>query len=284
MIIQYIVLVLLGLVAAPVAGGLVAGLDRRVTARVQSRFGPPVLQPFYDVAKLLGKEAMIVNTWQVFCALMYLLGAVLSVVLLFLQSDLLLIFFVQAIGALFLVFGALSTPSPYSQVGAQRELLQILTYEPLLILVFVGMYMATGSFQISDILAHQQPLLYRLPLLFIVLGYALTIKLRKSPFDFSTSHHGHQELVKGVTTEYSGPYLAVIEVAHWYETVLLLGFVALFWATSFWGMLALLIGTYFLEILIDNTMARMTWRWMLAYVLLAGLALSLINLSWLYVG
>ncbi len=284
MIIQYIVLVLLGLVAAPVAGGLVAGLDRRVTARVQSRFGPPVLQPFYDVAKLLGKEAMIVNTWQVFCALMYLLGAVLSVVLLFLQSDLLLIFFVQAIGALFLVFGALSTPSPYSQVGAQRELLQILTYEPLLILVFVGMYMVTGSFQISDILAHQQPLLYRLPLLFIVLGYALTIKLRKSPFDFSTSHHGHQELVKGVTTEYSGPYLAVIEVAHWYETVLLLGFVALFWATSFWGMLALLMGTYFLEILIDNTMARMTWRWMLVYVLLAGLALSLINLSWLYVG
>lgn len=284
MIIQYIVLVLLGLVAAPVAGGLVAGLDRRVTARVQSRFGPPVLQPFYDVAKLLGKEAMIVNTWQVFCALMYLLGAVLSVVLLFLQSDLLLIFFVQAIGALFLVFGALSTPSPYSQVGAQRELLQILTYEPLLILVFVGMYMVTGSFQISDILAHQQPLLYRLPLLFIVLGYALTIKLRKSPFDFSTSHHGHQELVKGVTTEYSGPYLAVIEVAHWYETVLLLGFVALFWATSFWGMLALLMGTYFLEILIDNTMARMTWRWMLVYVLLAGLVLSLINLSWLYVG
>ncbi len=284
MIIQYIVLVLLGLVAAPVAGGLVAGLDRRVTARVQSRFGPPVLQPFYDVAKLLGKEAMIVNTWQVFCALMYLLGAVLAVVLLLLQSDLLLIFFVQAIGALFLVFGALSTPSPYSQVGAQRELLQILTYEPLLILVFVGMYMVTGSFQISDILAHQQPLLYRLPLLFIVLGYALTIKLRKSPFDFSTSHHGHQELVKGVTTEYSGPYLAVIEVAHWYETVLLLGFVALFWATSFWGMLALLMGTYFLEILIDNTMARMTWRWMLVYVLLAGLALSLINLSWLYVG
>lgn len=284
MIAQYIALVFLGLVAAPVAGGLVAGLDRRISARVQSRFGPPVLQPFYDVAKLLGKESMVVNPWQVFCALMYLLGAVLAVVLLFLQSDLLLIFFVQAIGALFLVFGALSTPSPFSQVGAQRELLQILTYEPLLILVFVGMYLATGSFQVSDILAHEQPLLYRLPLLFIVLGYALTIKLRKSPFDFSTSHHGHQEIVKGVTTEYSGPYLAVIEVAHWYETILLLGFVALFWATSVWGLLGLLIVTYFLEIIIDNTMARMTWRWMLGYVWLIGLVLSLINLSWLYVG
>ncbi|MFO7597990.1 MAG: complex I subunit 1 family protein, partial [Desulfocurvibacter africanus] len=231
MLAQYIMLVFVGLLIAPVAGGLIAGLDRRVTARVQSRFGPPLLQPFYDVAKLLGKEPMIVNSWQVFCAYMYLLGAVLSVVLLFLQSDLLLIFFVQAIGALFLVFGAMSAPSPYSQVGAQRELMQILAYEPLLILVFVGIYLATGSFQISDILAHEQPLLFKLPLLFIVLGYALTIKLRKSPFDFSTSHHAHQELVKGVTTEFSGPYLAIIEVAHWYETVLVLGLVALFWST-----------------------------------------------------
>lgn len=284
MLAQYIVLVFVGLLVAPVAGGLIAGLDRRVTARVQSRFGPPLLQPFYDVAKLLGKESMIVNSWQVFCAYMYLLGAVLSVVLLFLQSDLLLIFFVQAIGALFLVFGAMSAPSPYSQVGAQRELMQVLAYEPLLILVFVGMYLATGSFQVSDILAHEQPLLLKLPLLFIVLGYALTIKLRKSPFDFSTSHHAHQELVKGVTTEFSGPYLAVIEVAHWYETVLVLGLVALFWATSVWGMLALLLGTYFLEILIDNTMARLTWRWMLSYVWIVGLVLSVLNLSWLYAG
>ncbi|MEG6551136.1 complex I subunit 1 family protein [Desulfocurvibacter africanus] len=282
MLAQYIMLVFVGLLIAPVAGGLIAGLDRRVTARVQSRFGPPLLQPFYDVAKLLGKESMIVNSWQVFCAYMYLLGAVLSVVLLFLQSDLLLIFFVQAIGALFLVFGAMSAPSPYSQVGAQRELMQILAYEPLLILVFVGIYLATGSFQISDILTHEQPLLFKLPLLFIVLGYALTIKLRKSPFDFSTSHHAHQELVKGVTTEFSGPYLAIIEVAHWYETVLVLGLVALFWSTSLWGMLALLLGTYFLEILIDNTMARLTWRWMLSYVWIVGLVLSVLNLSWLY--
>lgn len=282
MLAQYIMLVFVGLLIAPVAGGLISGLDRRVTARVQSRFGPPLLQPFYDVAKLLGKESMIVNSWQVFCAYMYLLGAVLSVVLLFLQSDLLLIFFVQAIGALFLVFGAMSAPSPYSQVGAQRELMQILAYEPLLILVFVGIYLATGSFQISDILMHEQPLLFKLPLLFIVLGYALTIKLRKSPFDFSTSHHAHQELVKGVTTEFSGPYLAIIEVAHWYETVLVLGLVALFWSTSLWGMLALLLGTYFLEILIDNTMARLTWRWMLSYVWLVGLVLSVLNLSWLY--
>ncbi|MFO7595910.1 MAG: NADH-quinone oxidoreductase subunit H, partial [Desulfocurvibacter africanus] len=45
---------------------------------------------------------------------------------------------------------------------------------------------------------------------------------------------------------------------------------------------ALLLGTYFLEILIDNTMARLTWRWMLSYVWIVGLVLSVLNLSWLY--
>jgi ech hydrogenase subunit B len=167
-------------------------------------------------------------------------------------------------------------------VGAQRELIQVLTYEPMLILVFVAMYLVVGSFNVSDILAYESPLIAKLPLMFIVLSYALTIKLRKSPFDFSTSHHGHQELVKGVLTEYSGPFLALIEVAHWYETVLILGVTALFWATSWYWMLLLLVCVYFAEILIDNTMARMTWRWMLKYVWSIGLALSFINFIWLY--
>ncbi len=130
-----LILIILGIVIAPILGGLIAGLDRRLTARLQSRFGPPILQPFYDVAKLFGKDKVVSNFWQVFCSWVYLIAAALSVGLLFAGSDLLLIFFVQAIGAVFLVMGGLSTPSPYSQVGSQRELIQVLTYEPLLILV-----------------------------------------------------------------------------------------------------------------------------------------------------
>lgn len=277
-----LILGLLGLLLAPLLGGLVAGLDRRVTARVQSRFGPPIMQPFYDVAKLLGKEPMVVNGWQVFCAWAYLVGAALSAGLLFAGADLLLIFFVQAIGAIFLVLGALASPSPYSQVGAQRELIQILAYEPLLILVFVGFYLITGSFKVSAIFALGEPALLQMPLLFLVLGYALTIKLRKSPFDFSTSHHGHQELVKGVTTEFSGPALAAVEIAHWYESIFVLGLVALFWASNPFGMLVLLVLTYFAEIVVDNITARMTWRWMLWKTWGVGLALAVLNLLWLY--
>ncbi|MFW5487047.1 MAG: respiratory chain complex I subunit 1 family protein [Desulfovibrio sp.] len=279
-----ILLILVALFAAPIAGGLIAGVDRRITARFQSRFGPPILQPFYDVFKLFGKGRMIVNNWQVFCTYAYLVGAVLSVVLFFQGSDLLLIFFVQAVGSVFLVMGALSAPSPYSQVGAHRELIQMLTYEPLLVLVFVGIFLVTGSFKVTAAFDLQQPMLLQLPLIYIVLSYALTIKLRKSPFDFSTSHHGHQELVKGMLTEFSGPHLAIIELAHWYETVLILGICALFWSTNIIGMIVLLGVTYFAEILIDNVTPRMTWRWMLGYVWGLGLTMSAVNLIWLYAG
>jgi ech hydrogenase subunit B len=276
-------LILAGLVGASVIGGLISGMDRILTARFQARVGPPLAQPFYDLVKLLGKEKTVVNVWQAFCAYGYLAASAISVVLFLLQSDLLLILFIQSVGAVFLVVGALSSTSPYSQVGAHRELLQILSYEPLLVLVTVGIYLETGSFKLKQVYGLDEPLLLRLPFLFVVLGYTLTIKLRKSPFDLSTSHHGHQELVKGLLTDYSGPFLALTEIGHWFEIVLILGFCSLFWATNWMGMIIIVAATYFLEIVVDNVSARMNWRWMLGYTWAMGLTLSMVNLIWLYV-
>jgi ech hydrogenase subunit B len=269
--------------SAALMGGLISGVDRILTARLQARVGPPLIQPFYDVIKLLGKAQMAVNVWQVFCAFAYLTASAIAVVLFALGSDLLLILFTQAVGAIFLVVGALSSTSPFSQVGAHRELLQILSYEPLLLLVAVGIYLETGSFKISAVLAWSAPLFLKLPFLFVALGYALAIKLRKSPFDLSTSHHGHQEIVKGLLTDYSGPFLAFIEIGHWFEVVLLLGFCAIFWATHWSGMVLIVVLTYGLEIMIDNVSARMNWRWMLGYVWAMGLTLSVVNLIWIHV-
>ena len=272
---------LVGLALAPIVGGLIAGLDRRVTARMQSRFGPPILQPFYDVLKLLGKGANSVNAWLVLCSYLTLMSSALAVFLFFFQADLLLIFFVMTIGAVFQVMGALSVNSPYSQVGAQRELIQMLTYEPLIILVFIGIALKTGSFSIEAIYAQKTPLLISMPLMFLALGVALTIKLRKSPFDISASHHGHQEIVRGVLTEYTGVQLAMLEVAHWLDVVLILGLCSLFWTTSWIGMIILLVVTYFAELLVDNVSSRLTWQWMLKRVLAPTMILCVINLLWL---
>jgi ech hydrogenase subunit B len=277
----HVFVILAGLAGGPLLGGGVCGLDRVVTARCQSRVGPPVLQPFYDVAKLLSKELTVVNIWQVFCAYAYLAAASISLVLFFLHSDLLLILFIQAVGAVFLVVGAFCSTSPFSQVGAHRELLQMLCIEPLLLLVAVGIFLETGSFRVARVFDGERPLLPHLPLLFVVLGCALTIKLRKSPFDLSTCHHAHQELVRGLLTDYSGRLLALIEIGHWYEVVLMLGFCALFWSTSWLGMAALVGAAFLLEILIDNVTARLNWRWMLGGALGLGLTLSVFNLLWL---
>ena len=274
-----LVIILLVLFAAPVLGGLLSGIDRIITARMQGRVGPPLLQPFYDVFKLLGKERFLVNQRQVLWAIGYLALIITSLAMLCLGSDLLVIVFVMAFAAICFVLGGLSTKSPYSHIGSQRELLQMLSYEPVLILLAIGVFMQNQSFLVKDIFARPEPLLFSLPLVFVAVLLILTIKMRKSPFDLSTCHHAHQELVQGITTEYSGPYLALIELTHWYELVLVLGLVVLFWAQPIWAGLLLALVAFFIELVIDNICARMTWSWMVKLTWSVGIILCLVNLG-----
>jgi ech hydrogenase subunit B len=260
-------------VIAPLLGGLLAGFDRILTARMQSRMGPPILQPFYDVLKLFSKRGVAVNNFQNFYMLCFLAFVIVTGVLFFSGGDLLLTIFALAVAGVFFVLGAYSANSPYSNIGAERELIQMMSYEPMLILAAMGMFMVTKSFHVHDIMVYATPMVYYLPGIFLGFLFILTIKLRKSPFDLSTSHHGHQELVKGITTEFSGSTLAVIEIAHWYENILLLGFVYLFFAFNPVIAILAVAATYILEVLIDNTYARLTWHftvkssWIVAGVL-----------------
>jgi len=135
---------------------------------------------------------------------------------------------------------------------------------------------------IESIIKHDTPLLYNLPMVFLSLLFVMTIKMRKSPFDFSASHHAHQELIKGLTTEFSGPQLAIIELTHWYELVLLFGLISLFFAKPFWVGILIAAASFFMEIVIDNISARMTWKWMLKAVWLLGIGAAMTNIIWLY--
>ena len=115
----------------------------------------------------------------------------------------------------------------------------------------------------------------------------LTIKLRKSPFDISMSHHAHQELVRGVTTEFSGKTLALIELSHWYENILFLGWVGIFIMWGGFNLTAAIITVvvclvvFFLEILIDNNFARVKWQAMLKTSWLVALVLGGLNIIYL---
>ncbi|MDR0518810.1 MAG: NADH-quinone oxidoreductase subunit H [Clostridiales Family XIII bacterium] len=279
------------LIAGPFVGGWFAGVDRRITARMQGRFGPPILQPFYDVRKLIEKEPVTVNGGQDFYVMCFLIFIIITGGLFFFGQNLLLVIFTLTTANLFLVIGAYSSNSPYSQIGAERELLQMMAYEPMVLLTAVGLYMTTGSFNISDIMLGGALAGGAIPLKYLIgifAGYLfiLTIKFRKSPFDLSLSHHAHQELVKGVTTEFSGRTLALIEIAHWYENVFLLGFIFLFFQNGTWYMalvgVVVALACYFLEIFIDNAFARMKWQFTLKASWLVTITFGAANLILLY--
>lgn len=249
------------LVLGPLLGGLLAGIDRKLTARMQSRQGPPVLQPFYDVLKLWEKETLIVARYQTLYLRCFLLFTILSGVIFFLGGDLLISLFALTVAGIFLCVAAYTTNSPYSIIGSERELLLMMAYEPMMIMVPLGFFILHGSFRVSDIINGEPMQLVKLLGVFIGFLFMLTIKLRKSPFDLSMSHHGHQELVKGLTTDFTGSDLALVEIGHWIENTILLGWIYLFFAPfGPWIAVPASFLLFFAEVLVDNTHARLKWN------------------------
>lgn len=282
---------------APIVGCFLAGVDRIISARMQGRVGPPLLQPYYDVRKLFEKERVTINGVQdayVICALLF---AILAGGLFFSGGNLLMCVFVITLSSLFFIIAAYSSRSPYSELGAARETLQVMSYEPMVLLFAVGFYMATGlilqpslssmmpagSFDVASVLMLDKPVIVYIWPIFLGLMFILTIKLRKSPFDLSMSHHAHQEIVRGMTTEMSGSTLGFVEILHWYENVLFLGWVGLFFVWG--GPLSIVLGVvvalaaYFFEILIDNNFARVKWQFMLKSAWAVALVAGGINIA-----
>ena len=262
-----IVFVLAYLILAPFLGALLDGVDRIISARMQRRKGPSLLQPFYDLGKLFSIEMIAVNNVQLLLTLSYLVILMIAGCMLFYGADLLMVLFILSTADMFLIMAASSDSSPYANMGASREMLQMMAYEPRTLLIAVGFYLTTGSFQVSDIIRADTSAVLWMPGLLVGFMFTAAIKFRKSPFDLSTSHHAHQEMVKGLTTEMSGTTLAIMNIAEYYEMVLLFGIFSLFFINSTWWswIVAILICgvIFFMETLWDNISARVKWKTLL---------------------
>ena len=168
------ILIFPGFLFCFLSGLLLCGIDRKLVARMQKRVGPPVLQPFYDFFKLLGKETIIpVTANRTVFLLAPLVGLAAQVVLqLFIPvfsfnafqgvADVIVILYLLLIPALSVILGAASSGSPYSGVGLSREMVTILAVELPLVLVLlsvakvVGNAMGTGlCFSLTDIVNYQ---------------------------------------------------------------------------------------------------------------------------------
>jgi ech hydrogenase subunit B len=268
--------------AIPALIGLLLGADRVLTARLQGRKGPRLTQPLRDLAKLLGKDSKQVNASQVVFAYLALALQAVAALLLVTGGDVLAAFLVSGAGSFVMVLGALSVRSPYSHLGAQRELVQMMATEPVLLLVVLTVGYAGGSFLGSEV---GDLMFATLPLATIALLPAFLIRLEKSPFDIATAH---SEVVSGPYVEYSGRVLGITKLAHWFELAVLFGILLLFFNQPdplvdavLKAAVALLV--VFGAVLIDNSSARST-RWsMLRTALAFGLGTVTVNLILVFV-
>ena len=256
--------VLIYLLFAPFLACLFSGADRIISARMQRRRGPRLLQPWYDLLKLFAKEATSVNDMQKILVMAHCFFAIFSGAIFFAGGDILLVFFSLTMAEVFLILAAYSVNAAYSEIGAQRELLQMMAYEPMILLTAVGFYLSTGSFKVEQIIFEDIPLIVKMPGFFAGFCFLLVVKLRKSPFDISTSHHAHQEVIKGLTGDLSGPTYGFSELAELYEEILMLGIIGLFFVTSdpvsiAWTAAAIIL-IMFIMSLIDNIFPRVKWE------------------------
>jgi ech hydrogenase subunit B len=256
-------LLVVAAIGAPVAVGVVLGVDRQLNAAIQRRAGPPLLQPLYDLTKLAGKVVAPADRLMVVLLSAQLVLSVAALVMVAVGGDLVVAVMVLGAGHVMFILAAASVESPYAQMGASREIVLLVTREPLLLLVAIAFAQAVGSSQVSEIVSNG-PVLLEVPTLGLACAVLMGIALRKSPWDIASSHHGHQELVKGSTTEMAGRWLAVAELAHWYELAFVVAVIVMAAGALVPIGLLLVAGAWAVALLIDNAVPRATWQVALA--------------------
>jgi NADH-quinone oxidoreductase subunit H len=227
--------------------GLIAGwIDRKVTARIQWRVGPPWYQNFIDIIKLLGKETIVPEGAKLTFLLSPYLG-LLSLILVAtivgktilspLESfvgDLIVILYLLIIPAIAIIIGAFSSRNPFASIGASREMKLVLAYElPFILSIIAVIVKSGGAIQIGSILNHQISSGSNLASFsgiaaFIVAIFCMQAKLCFVPFDMSDAE---QELMAGTLIEYSGLPLAIFKLTK----AVLLYTLPLFLIILFWG-------------------------------------------------
>lgn len=216
-------LVFPGLLFTAAAGLVTSWLDRKVTARVQMRVGPPFLQPFYDIAKLLIKDtcvpaggaiglflvAPLVGLAAAALASMILWRALLDPQATFI-GDLIVLLYLLAMPGLAVILGASASRNPLASLGAGREMKLMIAYELPFVLAVLVPVIQVHSIRLGDLLAATPAT--ALPsgvLALLVAIVCMQAKLTVVPFDMPEAE---TELSGGAYIEYSGPPLAMFRL------------------------------------------------------------------------
>lgn len=251
-----------GLLFCVVFGVIMAGIDRKLVARMQRRVGPPILQPWYDFVKCCAKETIIPRYAKkaIFIGAPYLGLACLIVIALFIPvgsfgsaftagADLVVILYLLTIAGVTLIIGASSTGSPYAGVGLSREMVAMISYELPFVLVLLAVGRVAGAdsglgctFSLGTIAAYQAangPLIAHWALIPAAIAMLLVIpcEVGSHPFDIAEAE---TEICEGALAEYSGHPLGVFRLSHYVKMYIM---TALFCALFLGGITVGLAGT-----------------------------------------
>ncbi|AER66931.1 respiratory-chain NADH dehydrogenase subunit 1 [Thermovirga lienii DSM 17291] len=215
---------------------LFEGVDRIFHARMQLRIGPPLLQPFYDVLKLLGKENIVPRRaipWA-FNGAPWLAAATALMVFLYVpmgslppilsgEGDLILIMYLLGFSAVAMAIGGFASGSVYANIGAQREMVLMMSYELPLATVVVSLAwfayrtgMPGAPFSLETYVA--MPVwsvagwtgTFGLLALLVSLLFVVPAETGKVPMDIAEAK---TEILDGLICEYSGRNLAMFKMA-----------------------------------------------------------------------
>jgi NADH-quinone oxidoreductase subunit H len=220
-----------GFVLAAVVGMFAHWFDRKITARVQWRVGPPFFQPLYDFVKLLGKQVVVPEGAPRFLFLAApLFGfAAVGVVTAFLlravvfpdqgfAGDLIVVLYLLTVPSQAVILGAFASANPLASLGGSRETKLILAYElPFLLAIVVAITKAGGTLRLGEIVQAQaaaRPFVasFSGALALLISLLVMQAKLAKAPFD---APEAETEIMGGAYIEYSGVALGLFKLTNW---------------------------------------------------------------------
>ncbi len=231
-----------GFLFVVILGLFLTWIDRKVSARIQWRKGPPFYQPYADALKLLLKETLVPTGAPKFLflasPLLGLVAVVIASVLLIrpgfsFTGDLIVIIYLFALPPIATIIGGSSSKNPLSAVGVSREMTLYFGYELPFLLAILVPVIKSKSIRMADIVLYQQvsgPVLYSLSgiLSFIIALFCIQAKLGFVPFDIPEAE---QEIMAGPYLEYSGVSLLLFK----FTQAALLFLLPIFLITLFWG-------------------------------------------------
>jgi formate hydrogenlyase subunit 4 len=208
------------------------GVMRKVTARVQSRQGPPIRQPYFDLFKLLGKEDIESGSspgMQRFAAYLALASALTLACFVPMgfraplnrAGDVFVLIYLLTLSGVCVLLAGLAAGSTYSLVGISREMMTMVALEPLFAIAIVVGAMHAGSFGLDAVLNGSPyggpgiPWSGLLMVAVILLSFQAFVQ--RVPFDISEAE---TELMEGPLMEYSGPKLALFKYAQMVKLVI----------------------------------------------------------------